>query len=79
MDILSYLDELIKTRKAVGIPGLGSFYKKKSPGRYDAASHSFVPPTYVLEFTTDVKEEKLLRDFVSKNAHVDPDAAVYHI
>ena len=79
MDILSYLNALIKTRKAVGLPGLGSFYKKKSPGRYDADSHSFLPPSYVLEYTTEIKEYSLLRDFISKTAQIDPDTAVYYI
>lgn len=79
MDILSYLSELIQTRKSVGILGLGTVYKKKSPGRYDAETHSFVPPSYTLDFTAEVKEEILLADYISKKRNVSVDTANYYI
>ena len=79
MDILSYLSELIQTRKSVGISGLGTVYKKKSPGRYDAETHSFVPPSYTLDFTAEVKEEVLLADYISKKRNVSVDTANYYI
>ncbi|MBB6500228.1 hypothetical protein [Pedobacter cryoconitis] len=79
MDILSYLTELIQTRKAVGVSGLGTVYKKKSPGRYDAETHSFVPPSYTIDFTPEVKEEVLLAEFISKKRNVSVDTAHYFI
>ena len=79
MDILSYLSELIQTRKLVGIPGLGTIYKKKSPGRYDAETHSFLPPSYTVDFTEEVKEEVLLSEFISKKRNVSADTANYFI
>jgi len=79
MDILSYLSELIQTRKTVGIPGLGTIYKKKSPGRYDAETHSFLPPNYTVDFTEEVKEEVLLSEFISKKRNVSADTANYFI
>jgi len=79
MDILSYLSELIQTRKTVGIPGLGTIYKKKSPGRYDAETHSFLPPSYTVDFTEEVKEEVLLSEFISKKRNVSADTATYFI
>ncbi|WP_432711945.1 hypothetical protein, partial [Pedobacter sp.] len=50
MDILSYLAEVIQANKEVGVPELGTFSKKKLPGRYDAALHSFLPPSLQLAF-----------------------------
>lgn len=79
MDMLSYLTVLIKTRKEVGIPGLGTIYKKKSPGRYDAATHSFLPPSFVLDFNTEVLEHSLLIDHICKQRNISPDSASYFI
>ncbi|TCC99065.1 HU domain-containing protein [Pedobacter psychroterrae] len=79
MDILSYLTEIVKTRKEVGIPGLGTFYKRKSPGRYDVDTHSFLPPSYVLDFTDELKEQAILRDFISKKGNIAADNAAFYI
>lgn len=79
MDILSYLSTLIKTHKEVGIPGLGTIYKKKSPGRYDINTHSFLPPSYSLCFTSDLKEQSLLSELISKNRDISVDAATFFI
>jgi len=78
MDILSYLTELIKTRKEVGISGLGTFYKKKSPGRYDAEAHSFLPPSYTLDFTDEVRESQSLVNYISKKRSISTEAATYY-
>jgi len=79
MDVLSYLSELIQTRKAVGISGLGTVFKKKIPGRYDAEAHSFIPPSYTLDFTDDIKEETLLAAFIGRKRNVSSDTATYFI
>lgn len=79
MDMLSYLTVLIKTRKEVGIPGLGTIYKKKSPGRYDAATHSFLPPSFVLDFNPEVLEHTSLIDHICKQRNISPDSASYFI
>lgn len=79
MDILSYLTSLIKTRKEVGIPGLGTIYKKKSPGRYDAETHSFLPPSYVLEFTEEIRESDALINYISKQRNISADASSYYV
>ncbi|WP_448635674.1 HU domain-containing protein [Pedobacter panaciterrae] len=72
MDILSYLTELIKTRKEVGISGLGTFYKKKSPGRYDVETHSFLPPSYTLAFAEENRESQSLIAYISKKGTYQP-------
>ena len=77
MDILAYLTELIATRKEVGVPGLGTFHKRKTPGRYDTQTHSFIPPSYVLDFSSEVQEQTVLKEFVSKKENIGIDNAAY--
>lgn len=79
MDILLYLTELLQTRKTVGIVGLGTLYKKKSPGKYDAAQHVFVPPSYVLAFTTELREQEELASFISQRRNISIESSNYFI
>ncbi|WP_343534137.1 hypothetical protein [Pedobacter sp.] len=79
MDILQYLIELLKTRKQIGIEGLGTFYKKKTPGRYDAETHSFLPPSYALEFSSDVLEHTNLSQYIQTKRGISEDSAKYFI
>ncbi|QXU40102.1 SPOR domain-containing protein [Pedobacter sp. D749] len=79
MDILSYLLELLQQRKEVGITGLGTFYKKKYPGRYDKEKQTFLPPGYTLQFTTDLTEEAALADFIAAKRNISNDTAEYYI
>lgn len=79
MDILSYLLELLQQSKEVGITGLGTFYKKKFPGRYDKEKQSFLPPGYTLQFTTDVKDEESLTSFISGKRNISLESAKYYI
>ncbi|TKB99790.1 HU domain-containing protein [Pedobacter cryotolerans] len=79
MDILLYLIELLKTRKTIGVAGLGTFYKQKSPGKYDTAQHAFVPPTYKLSFTTDLEEQEELANYISSERNITTESANYYI
>ncbi len=79
MDILLYLTELLQTRKTVGIVGLGTLYKKKSPGKYDATQHAFIPPSYVLAFTTELKEQEELASFISQRRNISIESSNYFI
>ncbi len=79
MDILSYLLELLQQRKEVGITGLGTFYKKKYPGRYDKEKQTFLPPGYTLQFSTDVTEEEALVNFITTKAETTNEDARHHI
>ncbi|MGN8057781.1 SPOR domain-containing protein [Pedobacter sp. 22163] len=79
MDILSYLLELLQQRKEVGITGLGTFYKKKYPGRYDKEKQTFLPPGYTLQFSAEVIEEDALANFISAKTNINNDDAHNHI
>ncbi|RDC55421.1 SPOR domain-containing protein [Pedobacter chinensis] len=79
MDILSYLLELLQQRKEVGITGLGTFYKKKFPGRYDKEKQSFLPPGYALQFTSEVKIDDALASYISSKRNISSESADYYI
>lgn len=79
MDILSYLLELLQQRKEVGITGLGTFYKKKYPGRYDKEKQTFLPPGYTLQFSGDVTEKQALADFIAAKRNISSESANYYI
>jgi len=79
MDIILYLTELLQTRKTVGIVGLGTLYKEKLPGKYDAVQHAFIPPSFVLAFTTTVREEEELASYISAKRNISKESADYYI
>lgn len=60
MEIGKYVAELIQFHKEVGIDGFGTIYKKKSPGRYDSVSRSFLPPGSTTAFKKEVTDSSLL-------------------
>lgn len=79
MDILSYLSELLQSRKSIGISGLGTLYKKKVPGRYNAESHSFFPPSFILDFKSEIEEDGVLIDYICAQKDVTEETAVFMI
>lgn len=79
MDILLYLTELLNSHKTIGIDGLGTLYKRKSPGKYDAEKHSFIPPNFLIEFTTEVKDPKWLALQISEKKNISVESASYDI
>ncbi|MCZ4225615.1 hypothetical protein [Pedobacter rhodius] len=79
MDTLLYLSEILQQRTSVGVTGLGTFFKKKFAGRYDKEKQSFLPPGYRLQFTSEVKDEELLQNFIAEKENVSKEIAGYHI
>ncbi len=79
MDILQYLLELLKVHRLIGVNGLGTFVKKKTPGRYDTTSHSFVPPSYTIDFDSDLLENGLLQNHIQEKRGISEGAAHYFI
>jgi hypothetical protein len=75
MEILQYIAGLVQSQREIGITGLGTIYKKKSPGRYDAATHSFLPPTNTISFKEEVAEEEILVGRVALGENVSKEAA----
>ncbi len=79
MDILSYLIEFLQQSKEVGITGLGTFYKKKFPGRYDKEKQSFLPPSYVLQFNPQVTDADSFARFIAAKRKISVESAGYYI
>ncbi|MGY4384934.1 hypothetical protein ACVWYN_001968 [Pedobacter sp. UYP24] len=79
MDISTYLKILLKTQNKVGIPGLGTIYKRKIAGRYDSDTNIFIPPSYVLDFTRDILESSHLKDYICKKKNISLESADYFI
>ncbi len=79
MDIISYLLELIEARKNVGISSLGTLYIKKTPGRYDADAHAYLPPKHDIGFRPEVTEELELVNIVSEKRNISADLAKNNI
>lgn len=79
MDILSYLLALLQQRKEVGITDLGTFYKKKYPGRYDKERQTFLPPGYTLRFSEEVTEQEALANFISTKTNITNEDALNRI
>jgi hypothetical protein len=79
MDVLQYLIKLVEDQREVGVPGLGTLYKKKAPGRYDVNIHSFIPPAIVLQFKQEVTEAELFENYLSSVRNISIDSAHYFI
>jgi len=79
MDILAYALEFLQQRKTVAVKGLGSFHKKKFPGRYDRETKSFLPPGYTLQFSAEAREDDGLIDFIIEKRNVSKETATYFV
>ena len=75
MEIAQYIADLVQSQREVGIAGLGTVYKKKTPGRYDAATHSFLPPSYNIAFKEEVAEQQSLSNRISLEQNLSREAA----
>lgn len=79
MDVKSYLLELIATQKIIGINYFGTLFKKKIPGRYDSETHSFLPPKYEVDFSTELREDETLAKFISEKQNIAIESSNYYI
>ncbi len=66
MDILLHLSHFLENQPAAGLEGLGTFVKKKVPGRYDAHSHTFLPPSFTLVFEPFVTAEEAFLQYLAE-------------
>jgi hypothetical protein len=75
MEILQNIAELVQSQREVGVTGLGTIFKKKSPGRYDAATRSFLPPSYTIAFKNEVSEQGSLANRLALQENISKEAA----
>lgn len=76
MDIVAHLAALLKDKNEIGLEGIGTFSRKKQPGKYDIEAGNFTPPKYSLEFSEEVANTNVLRDYLMENYSLTEDAAV---
>lgn len=79
MDIKLCVSELLQTHNQIGVVGLGTFFKEKIAGKYDTAKNAFVPPTYVLSFTTELLEQTLLANYIVEKKDITHERALFDI
>jgi hypothetical protein len=79
MDVILYLTELLQIRTTVGIVGLGTLYKEKIPGKYDGSKHAFIPPSYIIGFTTEISEDEELINFISQSENISVESASFYV
>ena len=79
MDIKLCVSELLQTHNQIGVAGLGTFFKEKIAGKYDTTKNAFVPPTYVLSFTTELLEQTLLANYIVEKKDITHERALFDI
>ena len=79
MDILSYLLERLEIWKTVGITALGTFYKKRIPGRYDTETQRFLPPKYEIAFSNTVENDDDFAHYIGEKRHISTESAHFFI
>lgn len=65
----------------VCIPGLGRFYKERTPARHDFINRVFLPPTYTIHFREEtVRADRQLFSFIGRENGIDEVEAIrkYH-
>lgn len=75
MEILQYIAELVQSQREIGITGLGTIYKKKSPGRFDAATRSFLPPSYTIAFKEEIADQEGFSNHLASTENISIDSA----
>lgn len=75
MEIVKHVAELIQFHREVGIDGFGTIYKKKSPGRYDSVSRSFLPPGSTIAFKKELSDNSLLTNELAAKENLSREAA----
>lgn len=75
MDISRYLAELIRLKRELVVPGLGTFYKEQMPASYDAISQSFLPPSERIAFKNEAGEDDTLVQHICQSENISQDSA----
>ncbi len=77
MDIALYISELIKEHDQVGIPGVGTISRTRTPARFNALTGKFDPPFTRLEFILNDGDAALLSGYISKAKNLSPASAEF--
>lgn len=77
MDIALYISTILQEQDELGVPGLGTFHKKKAAARFDPISKKFFPPGYQLSFTEGKTSNRSLINYISKTKNISESSADY--
>ena len=79
MDISRYLVELIRKRKELTVPGLGTFHREELPAYFDHTSQSFLPPSERVVFTNEYSADETLSAYISQVENISAENATNFI
>ena len=65
MNITEQIVEFLKQGKSVDIPGIGNFTSRTITAHYDAATNSFLPTRQVIEFSSQLKGNDTMAEFIA--------------
>lgn len=77
MDIAQYIADLLKEKKEVSIPGLGSFYVNWQSASFNKESNAFFPPKKELSFKTEESDPSLLISRIAEIKNISEPSAKY--
>ncbi len=77
MDVVLYISTILLDEDEVGIPGLGTFYKKKSSIYFDPDQNKYFPAGLQLSFKEDAPSNRSLSKYISKIKHISEPSADY--
>ena len=79
MDIAPYINELLDRDQLVYVPGLGSFFTRKTPGVYNQLHQKFYPPVNTIDFLQETRADDTLKNHISADKNISAQAAGYFI
>lgn len=77
MDIALYISTILHEQDEVGVPGLGTFFKRDSEAHFDSSSRKFYPPGTLVAFRPEVSSDNVLVDYISKAKRISTASAEY--
>lgn len=79
MDISLYITELLRDYDSIGLIGIGTFNKKKTPARFDRVNGIVYPPIEVLSFKPVIENETILLNYISRIKNISEASAKYFV
>lgn len=79
MDIAQYISDLLKEHDEVGLPGIGTFYKKNVSAYSDATEGVYYPPSHKIDFKEEEETSSILIDYIIKIKHISESSAQYFV
>ena len=79
MDIAQYISDLLKEHNEVGLPGIGTFFKRRANAYYDKQEGIFYPPSDKIAFKAEEADSDLLVKHIIDSKRISETSALYFI